>query len=501
MKKSNEKLLPPEQLYGEFYLDVQQAGLFKDSKQFSDSVALYPAEVILEKYFSSNQDAGFSLEAFIHEHFNLPKDPTSVYESDPNKDIIQHITELWPYLTRSADSYESGSSRIPLPYDYVVPGGRFNEIYYWDSYFTMLGLAKSGKSGLIHSMIQNFAYMIERFGFIPNGNRTYFLSRSQPPFYSLMLRLLEETSQAENVLPFVDSLEKEYSFWMSGEKSLNIGHAERRVFKKEDGVTLNRYYDSNTTPRGEMYRDDMLLAKKSLRDSGELIQDIRAACESGWDFSCRWFDDIKNLESIQTTKILPVDLNCLLYHYEEYLSNLFVKQGSPKRALMYEERAQVRKESIINDFWNEDSSFFEDIYWKSMKPTGKKTLAGMYPMFMNLATADQAEKCAAQIEMTFLKEGGVRTTPYRSGQQWDAPNGWAPLQWISVKGLKNYGYHQLAKEVSDRWIALNKRVYRDTGKMLEKYNVEDVTLLGGGGEYEVQDGFGWTNGVYLQLAL
>jgi alpha,alpha-trehalase len=127
------------------------------------------------------------------------------------------------------------------------------------------------------------------------------------------------------------------------------------------------------------------------------------------------------------------------------------------------------------------------------------SLAGAYPLFVGLATPEQAAACASVLGKDFLQPGGLVSTLNKTGQQWDAPNGWAPLQWVAISGLRRYGHAALADVVADRWIALNERVFRSTGRMMEKYNVVDMTLDAGGGEYPVQDGFGWSNGVLLRL--
>ena len=138
-----------------------------------------------------------------------------------------------------------------------------------------------------------------------------------------------------------------------------------------------------------------------------------------------------------------------------------------------------------------------DFNFSKKERTKELTLAGAFPLFFGVANREQAEGVKNVLMETFLKDGGLVTTLKPSGQQWDAPNGWAPLQWMAVKGLLLYGYQEEAKEIMKRWLALNEKVFKNTGKMMEKYNVEDLSLLSGGGEYETQDGFGWTNGVAL----
>ncbi|MDP1844970.1 MAG: trehalase family glycosidase, partial [Sediminibacterium sp.] len=166
------------------YEDVQRSGIFSDSKFFVDCVPKFSSEIIVEKYINTKDSIGFDLVSFVEANFTYPKEREAVYSSS-NKSIELHLSDLWDELTRKPD--QQAGTLIPLPNPYIVPGGRFREIYYWDSYFTMLGLKESGRVDLIENMVNNFAYLIDQFGFIPNGNRTYYLSRSQPPFFALMV--------------------------------------------------------------------------------------------------------------------------------------------------------------------------------------------------------------------------------------------------------------------------------------------------------------------------
>ncbi len=188
-----------------------------------------------------------------------------------------HIRALWPVLTRAADTTASYSSLIPLPHPYVVPGGRFREVYYWDSYFTMLGLVRSGRVDLVRDMLDNFAYLVRTVGHIPNGNRTYYLSRSQPPFFAVMVGLYAQAADTADALRYVDALEAEHAFWMAGAERLAPGTAYRRVVRLPDGALLNRYWDDDPEPRPESYREDYRLAQTvpaAARDS--LYRNIRA---------------------------------------------------------------------------------------------------------------------------------------------------------------------------------------------------------------------------------
>ena len=194
-----------------------------------------------------------------------------------------------------------------------------------------------------------------------------------------------------------------------------------------------------------------------------------------------------------------MDLNALLYHLEKTLEKAYTLQGNTDNANLYRQLSIRRAESLLRYAWNPRSGFFEDYDFINDRQTGILSLAGMYPLFFKIASPEQAAAVAKVIERDFLKAGGVVTTLANTGQQWDAPNGWAPLQWMTIQGLRNYGFNALADSIKQRWIDLNVRVYKNTGKMVEKYNVLDMELLAGGGEYPVQDGFGWTNGVLLRL--
>jgi alpha,alpha-trehalase len=314
-----------------------------------------------------------------------------------------------------------------------------------------------------------------------------------------MVKLLSEDDSTA-IARYLPQLRKEYDFWMNGAGNLKgPGDSFARVVSMPDGTVLNRYYDNRPEPRPESYREDVHVAEKSGRDPVELYTDIRAAAESGWDFSSRWFKDGKTLETIQTSQVIPVDLNCLLYHLEQMLYQGFIQQGMTDEATKVRRQADVRRRAILTFFWDPQSGYFYDYHLKDGKHTGIKSLAGAFPLFFQLVSPDIAAQVAKTLGSEFLKPGGLVTTLSNTSQQWDAPNGWAPLQWVVYKGLKNYQQDNLAQEVKSRWLKTNQRVFKATGKMMEKYNVLDTTLIAGGGEYPNQDGFGWTNGVALTL--
>jgi alpha,alpha-trehalase len=238
----------PSQLYGELFEDVQMRRVFPDGKTFVDAVAKDAPAAIVQRYQEEKRQPGFDLAAFVAQNFTVSRPEDSGYHSIPGQDVCSHIDALWPVLARRPDRADPRASLLPLPHPYVVPGGRFNEIYYWDSYFTMLGLEESGRPGMALNMVRNFVSLIDRYGHVPNGNRTYYLSRSQPPFFAAMVELIaNEAGDREAVYAeFLDPLREEYAFWMAGGDALAPGAAHRRVVRLKDGTLLNRYWDDRS---------------------------------------------------------------------------------------------------------------------------------------------------------------------------------------------------------------------------------------------------------------
>jgi alpha,alpha-trehalase len=489
----------PSELYPGLFERVQLERAFEDGKGFVDARPLKDPAEILEEYEASRADPGFDLRDFVKARFGSEEVPAEgEFKSQPGRSVEAHIDALWPVLTHAPDKQVPGHSRVPLPFRYVVPGGRFQEIYYWDSYFTMLGLEESGRHDLAVDMVRNFAWLIDRFGHIPNGNRSYYVSRSQPPFFSLMVELVAARDGSAVYAKYLGALRREYEFWMEGAGSLAPGSAHRRVVRLADGTLLNRYWDDRDTPREESYRNDVETARESGRPAAEVYRNLRAAAESGWDFSSRWLADGRNLATIRTIELVPVDLNSLLYALEQTLARSYQVNAQPAEATQFTERALKRRRAIHRYLWNARSGIFEDYAWRDRARTGHLTAATLYPLFVGVATAAQAHAVATVVERELLEPDGLATTTVRTGQQWDAPNGWAPLQWIAIEGLNRYGHRSLARRIADRWIRENVDYYERTGKLVEKYDVTGDAAAGGG-EYPLQDGFGWTNGVLRRL--
>jgi alpha,alpha-trehalase len=391
------------------------------------------------------------------------------------------------------------STLLPLPYPYVVPGGRFREFYYWDTYFTMLGLEQDGQHALAVAMLKDFAFEIDVYHHVPNGNRSYYLSRSQPPFFALMVELIAQQDGDQTYVTYLPELQAEYDYWMQGENEVLPGHSLRHLVRLLDGTVLNRYWDERRVPRDESYKEDVQTAAQSSRRAPEIWQNLRAAAESGWDFSSRWLADGMSLSTIRTLDLLPPDLNTLLVHLERTLAKAYRLNGNAALAAEYSQRARIRIEAIRRVMWDAENSVFVDYNWREGQTTHSITAATLYPLFLKVASAEQAQRVAGVVSRKLLQPGGLATSLVNSGQQWDAPNGWAPLQWIGVTGLRNYGCDALAEQIATRWVGANIAVYQTEAKLVEKYDVVTPGGMGGGGEYATQIGFGWTNGVLLAL--
>jgi len=497
-----QKIKTPDELYQELFTAVQVSNIFSDSKVFVDAIAKNDPKVILERYRQASNipNVRFDILAFLNQNFEFPSENIPAFISE-EKNIVKHIESLWTVLTKEPDkaSYSERSSLLPLPYPYIVPGGRFREIYYWDSYFTLLGLQRSGKTDLMEQIVNNFDYLIQTYNHVPNGNRTYYLSRSQPPFFAMMVQLLAEGKGESVLLNYEKSLLTEYKYWMEGGSALKKGSAYKRVVKMPDGTCLNRYWDDLDTPRPESYSEDIRTAQNSKRSPQLVYRNLRSAACSGWDFSSRWMADEKDLSSIEAIDIVPVDLNCLLLEMERTIAKVYHLKGEVQKKKQFEQNAAIRQKAILQYCWNARENFFCDYHWKKKQILSKITSAGMFPFYFIDNQKSKIQLAVSVLENKLLKAGGVLTTTVQSGQQWDAPNGWAPLQWVSIRALEKQGKKELATNVAQRWITLNQQVFGRTDKLMEKYNVENTALESGGGEYPAQDGFGWTNGVLLDL--
>jgi alpha,alpha-trehalase len=395
--------------------------------------------------------------------------------------VLQHIDAYWPRLVREATSDRPrGDTLIPLPRPYLVPsdGPMFREMYYWDSYFISLGLVGTAFESLIAGMAENMADLFRRFGIIPNASRYYFLSRSQPPFFMRQVWLAYELERAndgakarEFLAAMMPIAEAEHdAVWMgTGSPHDRCVHAG-----------LSRYYDVN-------------------------VIDALACCESGWDHSTR-------CDGSRWLRHLPVDLNAILHDRERLFQRAAIELEKPQLAAHWGHRADERRLAMHRLMWDEPLGFFFDYDFdpaRLRRNVEHPSLAGFFPLWSRLASVEQAARMVRDWLPRFLKPGGLVTTLRRQeGCQWDAPNGWAPLQWIVARGLEDYGFIAEAGEVRRRWCAACAAVFEASGSFWEKYNVEEVGGPPASGLYDSStarygnvSGFGWTNAVFRDFAL
>ncbi|MEP9402839.1 alpha,alpha-trehalase TreF [Sphingomonas sp. VNH70] len=486
--RSASAVATPADRFGPLFEAVQMRRIFQDGKTFVDAVPKRPDAAILADYAKGQFPDDRALRAFVLANFDVPgleTPPASA--TGPRLPIARHIAGLWPHLTRDPVAPPLGSTALAVADRFVVPGGRFRELYYWDSYFTMLGLQADARQDLVESMVAAFTDLVERYGHVPNGTRSYYLSRSQPPFLYRMMDLSRTTDRA-TLARRLAALKREHAYFTAPERSATL----------PDGAVLQHYWDARATPRDESWREDVETARASGRPAGQVYRDLRAGAESGWDYSSRWLADGATLATIDTTRLLPADLNSLLWGLERAIASRAAAFGDTAAARDFTAKADARKAAIDRWLWSEGGGRYGDYDLTRRTIRAGASAATAYPLFVGMTTGPRAARVAATIERYLLAPGGLRSTTRETGQQWDRPNGWAPLQWIAVDGLDRTGHRALADSIATRFLTTVEREYAASGKLVEKYDVEEVRP-GGGGEYPLQDGFGWTNGVTRAL--
>jgi alpha,alpha-trehalase len=399
-----------------------------------------------------------------------------------------------------------------LPRPYVVPGGRFNEMYGWDSFFIQMGLLRDGELALAKDMADNFLYEIQEYGKILNANRTYYLTRSQPPFLTeMLLATYHHTQDRKWLADSVPAIEKYYRYWTS-EPHLT---PETR---------LSRYYDLGEGPASEVTsseldqkgRTDYDLVRQYFRthritdydpsqyyDSAQdrltelFYKGDRSMRESGFDPSNRF-----GPFSVDIIHYNPVCLNSLLYVMETQSAGIMDVLNRSKEAAKWRERAQERAETLNRLMWDPAHGLYFDYDFAHKRVRQYAFLTTFYPLWAGIASADQASRVVRNLSV-FEAAGGLQTSTHHSGDQWDAPYGWAPLQWIAVEGLRRYGYRQEADRISKRFLKLVLQDYEKHGTIVEKYDVVHLRSdLGQGilfGYHSNEAGFGWTNAVFTAL--
>uniref|UniRef100_A0A665VZT1 Trehalase n=1 Tax=Echeneis naucrates TaxID=173247 RepID=A0A665VZT1_ECHNA len=507
---------------------VQEAKLFDDDKYFVDMKLKAVPDVVLSAFHNlSNETPNATvlpaeLQEFLSVYFEKPGTEFESWtppdwQDKPKflggiadqklRDWAEKIHHLWKSLGRKihvgVKDHPELYSQIYTPHPVVVPGGRFRELYYWDSYWVINGLLLSEMTDTAHGMIENFVYLVNRHGFIPNGGRIYYERRSQPPFLTLMVESYYQATKDKSFLRVnMKTSLLEYRFWMTNRSVAVTVNGEEYV--------LNRYYVPVGLPRPESYTDDLELAEGLADDRKEqLWMDLKAGAESGWDFTSRWYIDSDGrnngtLKETQTSQILPTDLNALLCLNEKTLASFHRILGDDSAAA-YDQAAARRLGAMESVLWDAERGAWFDYNLVTHSRHHEFYPSNLAPLWAQCySQAEMGEKAVQYLKGSGALQfpNGVPTSLKESGQQWDYPNAWPPLQHMLISGLSKLPSEDakdLAFDLAQRWIKTNWLAYMKYDAMFEKYDVNGDGKPGGGGEYEVQLGFGWTNGVALQL--
>lgn len=452
---------------------VQTADIFRDSKRFVDMTAKYNKYIIAQKFKRlGKKPTREQLTDFVAENFQragwdlrvvVPKD----WRENPrflskiaDKRLAQFgrmIHEKWKALVRMIDAKRTcedcETTSIPLPHPFVVPGGRFRELYYWDSYWILEGLYVSGMCETARAIINNFKWLIETYGFIPNGSRKYYLNRSNPPLFTLMCNRFVEACVSEGrrhdwikaMLPYMD---QEYLFWSTFRTvTLPRRSSGGGMSIPEDYVVLSMYRANTVLPRPESYHQDTLLssqlASHDAATAEALYRNLATGAESGWDFSVRWFrDPHANLTSIATADIIPVDLNVILHQNERLLERFHEACGSTVKSEFYSEKARRRRNGIEEylEGWS-DFDYARNVSMAAHQVRLSSNLAGLWFGGLDSMNTTHIESLLEKHrKLLSAYPGGIPNNEIASGEQWDFPNVWAPIQYHFITV-----YERLAK--------------------------------------------------------
>ncbi|XP_063971932.1 trehalase isoform X2 [Diachasmimorpha longicaudata] len=517
--------------HGELLHTVQMATLYQDSKTFVDMKMKKPAEETLRAFHrmmnrTDQTPTKEEIQNFVDNNFDPPGsefetwipgdwrvDPTfltRVKDKELRK-FASDLNDIWKLLGRKMKDdvriNEHLYSIIYVPNPVIVPGGRFREFYYWDSYWIMKGLLLSEMFTTVKGMLSNFVTIVDKIGLIPNGGRIYYEMRSQPPMLIPMVKdYLAVTKDYDWLRDNLWLLEKEFEFWMTN----------RTIEVEKDGknYTLARFYEESKGPRPESYRQDYSSSQqfRTNEEKENYYRDLKTAAESGWDFSSRWFildgTNRGNLSNIKTRYIIPVELNAILYYNAVLLADFNEKIGNTSKAIMYKQKAEEWKTAVNAVLWHEevgvwlDYDLLNDIKRDYFYPTN------IVPLWTDCYDITKREDYVAKTlkylekNQIMINLGGIPATLEHSGEQWDYPNAWPPLQYFVIESLDKTGdawAQRLAYEMSERWVRSNFKAFNATNTMYEKYDATVSGGGGGGGEYEVQLGFGWSNGLVMHL--
>lgn len=472
--------------------------------------------------------------------------PLPMAVEELQKNCTVHVGHLPAEIRRPGETDLGGlESRalLYLPNPYVVPGGQFNEMYGWDSYFILRGLLRDGRTELARGMVENFFFEIEHYGMILNANRAYFLKRSQPPFLTSMIRAVYEADQTVSradrawLEKAYSYAERDYRMWiraphLAGETGLSryygLGEgvspdlvANRSATRDFAYVTSyflrNREEAANYLARGpdreslaSLYGPvySVYLCNPEAEPSAEECRYVESVGlsadfykgdesmrESGFDISYMF-----GPFSGSTHHFAPVGLNSLLYRTEQDLAWMSGELGRDSETESWLERARGRRHKMQEHLWDDRRGLFFNFDFQKRARSSYEYMTTFYPLWVGLASPEQARRVVRNLEL-FEHAGGLAMSRRETKTQWDFPYGWAPAHLIAVEGLRRYGFDEEANRISLKFLSMVMENFRRDGTIREKYNVvtrtTDTRVEAG---YQVNViGFGWTNGVFLEL--
>ncbi|TYG43488.1 hypothetical protein ES288_D11G020800v1 [Gossypium darwinii] len=485
------------------------------SKTENGSVSTKDFEEFIGKWFKS---AGEDL-VYV-EPMDFETEPYGFLPKVENPEVRAWALEvhgLWKKLSREVSSsvhdHPELHTLLPLPVPGMIPGSRFREVYYWDSYWVIRGLLASKMHETAKAIVTNLISLLDTYGYVLNGARAYYTNRSQPPLLSAMVyEIYNRTGDVDLVKKALPALLKEYQFWNSEIHTMIIHDAENC------NHSLNRYYAMWNKPRPEASAIDKRFASKFLNvnEKQKFYRELASTAESGWDFSTRWMRNPSEFTSLSTTTILPVDLNAFTLRMELDIAFFAKIVGDDAIAEDFLTASHTRKKAFNSVFWNENMGQWVDYWlnygaepkepqtWEAQNQNQNVFASNFVPLWIDLFNSDTplVEKVTRSLQSSgLLCAAGIATSLTNSGHQCrDFPNGWAPIQHMIVEGLwrsASTEARKVARDIAERWIRANYVAYKKTGTMHEKYNVEKCGEYGAGGIYRPQTGFGWSNGVVL----
>ncbi|KAK9885435.1 hypothetical protein WA026_010933 [Henosepilachna vigintioctopunctata] len=510
---------------------IQMSKIFADSKTFVDMKMLHSPEEVLENWdnFMEENDqhpSKYNIKKFITQNFNdgdeLDYWMGSDYTPTPRilrkiEDLIvrnftSSIVQIWNKLGRKVKpevfEYSERYSFIPIPNGFIIPGGRFTELYYWDSYWIVRGLIISEMITTVRGMLENFLCIIDKYGFVPNGSRIYYLSRSQPPVTTIIAgEYIEASKDILWLKKNIKYLDLELRYWLD--------YKTVKISKGLHTYTLARYISECTLPRPESYSEDIesceIFDTEMLKH--KCYQDLKSTVETGWDFSSRWIFDEQggcnaNVSFSNGKRVIPVDLNSFLCRSFKLMYQFYSIINDDINATFWKNKYQYWKKGIDEIMYNKkdgiwyDYDYFEARQRRYFWPSNLTPLwAEIYDQPKFAALGKAAASYVKRQDLLQYK-GGVPASLFHTGEQWDFPHVWAPVQSIVILGLYNSGNNdakQLAYTFGKRYVEACIKGFLVSGDMYEKYDCREPGKVEGGGEYIAQIGFGWTNGAVLEM--